>query len=275
MKINNVNLAFGKRSKQNASEKAPDVFFMTTSGVATGFIAGHLAQKYLPVSDEFFFGAGDKNSVKKQAIKNTADEFVEKFSIIEIQDARVLKTALVAVEPEVKKILPELKDSGLSNLLKESTIKIVDKNDSEELKNSLEVLKSDIVKDLASQDKKELLSKFENINDMAENLVVKARYGIAVKENLEKYKQDLKGFSEHGQDTISSLKVKIKNNKQLSQDVQNGVFKAFKDMVQISKVSQRPPSSWVALPSIILGLGSLGWAVNRKMVIERKKGILK
>jgi len=274
MKVQNINLAFGKRSKQNAGENGPNVFAITTLGAATGAVAGHLSKKYLPVSDEFFFGVSNKNSIEAQSVKSLVNQFVQDYSLTEIQDARVLKTALSSVGAQVTAIVPELKNKGISDLINEPAIKIVDKNDSEELNNSFKVLQADISKDLEIKDKKELLHNFENISDMASNLLSKAKHGLVVKENLEKYKQNLKGFSENGLETIKSTKFKIQNNIEFPKDIQRGVFQSFKEMVQTAKVSQRSSDIWVALPSVVLGLASMTWAINTKMSKENKKGTL-
>ena len=272
MKINNVNLAFGKRSKPNAGEKNPNVFFRTTLGIAAGAISGQLIRNYLPVSDEFFCGASNKNSEITLSAKTVANQFVQNYSQEYIQDARVLKSALVATD--VKKILPKLQNQGLADLINEPAVKIIDKNDSEELINYSQGLQSDIAKDLSIEDEKELLNKFENMGDIASDLLLKAKHGIIVKENLENYKGDIKGFSDKGGETIKSIKTKIQSNKEFSKDNQHRVFQAFNDMVQTAKLSQRPLRQWVTMPAVALGIASLGWAVKRKLDIENKKGIL-
>jgi hypothetical protein len=121
-------------------------------------------------------------------------------------------------------------------------------------------------------DKQELLHKFENTSDMASNLLSKAKSGIVVKENLENYKQTLKGISENGSENIRTINSKIENNKEVPQEIRVQISQSFKEMVKTVKVSQRPPGGWVAFPSVMLGIASIGWAVNRKMIIENKKG---
>lgn len=263
MKVQSINLAFGKRSKPKAGENGPNVFGLTTFGIATGAISGQLARNYFPVSDEFFQGVSNDNPVQK-----SMSQFIQDYALSEIQDARVLKTALTVVRADIETILPELKNKGISDLMNEPEIKIIDKNDSEELNNALKVLNADLLKDLAIKDKNELLNQFENTSDMASSLFVKAKKGILVKEHL-------KGLSVNGLEAIKGAKSKIQNNKECSKEIQNEVFSAFENMLQAAKVSQRPPSLWVAIPSVVVGFSSMVWAVNRKMILENKKGTLK
>ena len=269
MKVQSINLGFGKSPKKNAGENAPNVFLMTTCGVATGAIAGQVARKYLPVSDEFFFDIAKKNPDEKKAVQNLVNQFIGEYSLSDIQDARILKTALIDLSAQ--KIVPKLKNTGISELINEPLIKVISKNDSVELKSSLEVLKSNISKDLDTVEENELLNKFENTSDMASHLFKKAKNGIQVKEKLQNYTQNLKGFSENGKDSIQAIKAQIKDNAAISKPIKEELLQAFKEMVQVAKVSQRPSALWVALPAVALGLFSFARSVNRKMAIENKK----
>ncbi len=270
MKVQAVNLGFGKKPEKNANENNPNVFLRTTFGVAIGAISGSLARKHLPVSDEFFSEISKQNPEKKQSVQNIVNQFIKDYSSSSIQDARTLKTALTSAD--LKNILPELKNKGIEELINEPLIKNIDKNDSEELNNSLKVLQADILKDLASQDKNELLHKFENTSDMASNLLAQAKNGIIVKENLENYGQNIKGLAQNGEDNIPRIKYKI--SKEPSKPIQEQLSHAFAEMVQLAKISQRPFASWVFIPAAIVGVASLAQGINRKIALENKKGIL-
>lgn len=269
MKVQALNLGFGKRSKNNANENNPNVFVRTTFGVAIGSIAGHLSRKYLPMSDEFFFKTSNKDSDEKQSIQKLVNQYIQDYSSAEIQDARMLKTALS--DSGVEKIIPELNNKGISELLAEPLIKNIDKNDSQETNSALKVLQADILKDLAVEDKNELLNKFENISDMASNLLLKARNGIIVKENLETYTQSMKGLSHDGNDSIKTIKSKISQDK--SKAIKEETSQAFAEMLHLAKISQRPFGLWVVFPAAVVGAVSLSHTINRKIDIENKKGI--
>lgn len=269
MKVQNVSLGFGQSPKTNAGENSPNIFMMTTSGVAAGAIAGQLARKYSPVSDEFFFDTAKKNSDEKISMQNLVSQFIKDYSLSDIQDARILKTALDS--QNVKQIVPKLQNQGILELINEPLIKKIGRGDSSELRNSLAVLRATLVKDLALTDENERLNKFENTSDMASDLFTKAKNGIQVKEHLQNYSQNLKGLAENGKDSIQSVKTKIADNADIPKPVKEELLRAFGDMVQITKLSQRSPGLWVAIPSVALGVVSFIHSVNRKMSTSNKK----
>lgn len=268
MKVQSADLGFGKSSKRNASEKNPNIFAITAGGVISGAAAGLLARKYLPTSDEFFFDLKRNNPNKKQSVQDAVRQFIEEYSLSDIQDARILKTALIKSKAPV--LIPEDQNKGITELINEPSIKIIVSSDSEELQSSLKAFETTILKDLTTSDKKEHLENLGNINEMASSLLTKAKRGFHIREHLEHYVKDIKGFSATGKDSPHSIKSKIRNNKEISKPIQDELLQAFN---QVTKISQRHLGLWVIIPSAVVGAAAflLSGNLQKKLFQKSKK----
>jgi len=264
MKVQNVGLCFSQKPKKDETTNDSDIFLCALSGSVVGAASGALARNYAPVSDEFFYNASTQSTAKKTEVEEAVNSFIDNYSVVEIEDARVLKTVLQHSDIQSKQ--PQIEDKGISALLSEESIKPISKEDSQELNNAVKALHTQISQEIKEADEKKTLpEKFESLSAMASDNLTKTKRGIFVRENLQKYKKQLHGLSDEGKENISAIKESIANSTEGSAEMRQELGSAFTSMVKVAQKTQRPVEFWVLVPSIISGILGMGAAVNHQL----------
>jgi hypothetical protein len=263
MRVQSVDLGFGKRPKKNECEQKPNIFFATTLGATFGAISGSLARKYTPVSDSFFSNVAQDDSDKKNEVEKTVNEYIDSYGNSEIEEARVLKTALA--DSELQAQSTGIKGKGIVDLMKDQSIKLISDDDTDEVKNSYKALRAQIKEEVADLKEPELIqNKYENLSGLSSETLQRAKQAIFVKDNLQKYKSQIKGISDKGEEGLKSVTQKVKNHPEGTEQMKSQLNYAFSKMVVAAKKSQRAPETWVLIPAVIGAVLSMGLAVNAK-----------
>ena len=257
MRVQNIDLGFGKKPKKDESVKNKNVFVYSIFGASLGGTSGAIAQKYAPISDDFFCKISKAESEKIETVEKTVNEFIENYGTLEINNARLLKTALL--HPEIKKALSITENNDINNLINDEKIKIISPEESEELNNSCKNLHAQLKENIVgTNNKEEIEFKSKEIGADALEKLSLAKEKIEIRENLVKYKNEIKGLSQNGTENIRSIKQKISPQN-------HGLRSAFNKMVRTAKMTQRPVELWVAIPIILSGLLSTGLAANYRL----------
>lgn len=263
MKLQSVNLGFGSKSKKSESEKSSNIFLCALGSATLGATVGAVARNYAPASDEFFHKISD-SSDKKQELQDAVNHFIEEYSAIEIEDARILKTVLQS--PEIQAEAPAIQGTGIKDLLQEETVKPITDADSVETRNAVKVIRTHFLEEIKdAKVKNSLPEKFESISHIANENLTKAKTAIFVRDNLIKYKNQLKGISDNGQKNISEIQSHMGQSTEGTPQMRKELAKAFNSMIIASKKSQRSIVLWSVLPGLALGALGMGISINRRL----------
>lgn len=264
MRVQTVNLGFCAKPKKDESSKSSNIFLCALGGSVIGATGGALARNYVPFADEF----SQKSSDSKREIEESLTDFADDYSLLEVQEARALKTALL--QPNIAAY--QDKGAKVEELLKDDSIKPVGQEDSEELQSTFKSLHSQISEEIKDADaKKNLPEKLKSIDSMALEVHAKAQKAIFVRDNLKKYKNQIKGLSTGGEHTISSIKNKIAETKDGTAEMREELGTAFNYMIKAAKNSQRPVEVWTIIPGILCGIFGMAVAVHGKLKKEMSK----
>lgn len=268
MRVYNIGLGFGAKSKNNESFRNSNIFLCALGGTLAGATGGVLARNYVPFGDEF----SRKPSEVRREIEESLSNFADDYSLVEVQEARALKTALL--QPDIA-AHNDKKNLKIEALLKDESIKPVGAQDSEELQSTFKALYSQLSEEIKeAKSKNNLPEKLKNLDDMALNVHSKAQKAIFVRKNLKEYKEQIKGLAKNGKDTITSIKQKIEISKEGTAEMKQELGTAFDYMIKAAKNSQRPVEVWTIIPAIICGIAGMGLAVYnqlKKDKIDAKK----
>ncbi len=258
MRVQNVNLGFCAEPKKNESVKNSNIFLCALGGSLIGAAGGAVARNYMPFADEFT----SKSAETKREIEESLNNYIDDYGSLEIDEARALKTVLKQPDVAVHQ------NSGLKidDILEDDSIKVVEKEDNEELQSTFKALHSKISEEIKdAEDKKNLPEKLKSINEMTSDVHSKAKQAVFVKENLRKYKNQIKGLLSGGDKTISSVTDKIEKSTEGSDEMRKELGGAFNNMIKTAKHSQRPIEVWTIIPAIAFGLLGMAFAVNRQL----------
>lgn len=270
MRVQRVDLGFGKKPKKNESEKKPNIFGSATLGATFGAVSGSLVRKYAPVSDEFFSKIAAEDSDRINEVERNVSDYTNFYGASEIEEARILKTALL--QEDLKAQLPKEEPEGIKAILNDEQIKPIVDQDSDELKNAYKALHVQLKDDLSNINDKEVLEmKVSNLSQMSSDTLDRAKQAIFVKDNLIKSKSQLKGLSETGTEGIKKVFENIKNIKEGSDSAKSELKYAFGKMLQVAKKSKRGAETWVLIPAVLFGIAGMGLAVNKQANQELAK----
>lgn len=266
MKVHNMSLGFCAKSKKDESANS-NIFLCALGGSAIGAAGGAVARNYVPFSDEF----SSKSVESKHKIEKSLDNFIEDYSLLEIQEARALKTVLI--QPDVS----VYKDQSLriKELIEDESIKPVGQEDSEELQSTFKALHSQTLDEIKeAETNKTLPDKIKSIDEMTLDVHSKAKTAVFVRENLKKFKNQIKGLVNGGNQSLSSIRSNISTFNEGTTEMKKELNSAFDYMIKSAKNTQRPIESWTIIPGIVCGFLGMGIAIYsqlKKDIINNKK----
>lgn len=264
MRVQGVGLSFGQK---NESNKKTSIIGAAITGATIGAGGGLTARHFTPISNDFFEKSA-KNETQNKQVHKAVENFVENYGKQEIEDARILKTAFkksnLSKSLALQKIgvKRDLKNNSLNNLLKSKEIKLITKEDSQELNNAVDALAKELKASLKKTPKERKLEKLEDLSTSSKELLNDAKNSISIKKSLSNHNEQIKGLGKKGFQSLKTTKESIE--KSVPKPLKSQMVNAFNSMVRTAAKTQRKVSLWIGIPAALVAGVFAGGASAKK-----------